>query len=276
MKKVILKSILACLILANGSCANPDSAGSSDGSSTAPPPTVVPDPPVATAASPLQLQIQTIYDKTEEIVTHKFQETGTTTCEATDSNPVVTCTITVPEARLFFSKVRFNYSWRNDKCKLMFFHPYYYKASTSAAYSPVWVDSPIDCSKSPIPGDCFGGAAPQIVPGFPKTDSIIHPSDPTTTSPQSDHKDLASGWSLQRYYSNRTTVNDIAPSKKGSNQSFPAENETYLANTYVDYQFICRDDWYDDQTYKITVFIKDEDSAGPPPQDHFSTWKELP
>lgn len=284
MKKVISKSILACLIVGNVGCADPDSAGTSSGSSTAPPPNIVPSPPVATAASPLQLQIQTIYDMTEEVVTHKFQETGTTTCEATTTSTTVTCTVAIPEARLYYSKVRFNYSWRNDKCKVMLFQPYYYVQALSGMFAPPWVDAPIDCGALPRPSDCYGGAAPELVPGFPKFTAIIQLSDPDSTAPQNHTVDLGSAYS-KGYGSNRRTVNDANLTKLnalGSDFTFSAGDKYHIpagppnSGNYANYQFYCKDDWNDDQPYTINLVIKDVDSSGTPVVNHFRTWEEVP
>ena len=62
-----------------------------------------------------------------------------------------------------------------------------------------------------------------------------------------------------------------------------APGDTYLGATaadpynYYNYQFVCRDHWYDPDKYTINVRVTDEDSeAGNPTLDNYYTWKEWP
>ena len=54
--------------------------------------------------------------------------------------------------------------------------------------------------------------------------------------------------------------------------------DNYMANSMVNYQLSCRDNWFDLQTYTIHLNFVEEDSASGAGsvQNHFFTWKDLP
>lgn len=269
MRKIFLTFFVIGLPWMVLSCASPTDSTGASGSASGSSPTVV-TPPQATEDSPLKLRIYTKYDQTEATISQTFLETGTTNCEATDAAPIVTCTIKIPEARLYYSNMTFTYSWRNDKCKLMTFQPYYYRASIGS-FLPPWSESAIDCTKVPAPATCWGGAAPHLVDTFPKNKAIIYLSDPSSSTAVQQQKILVSGYSLN-YGSNRLTATDLAIANRGGNIAF-ANGDNYLANTFQDYVFSCRDDWYDPQIYQITLQVEDENSYPPANVDHIGTWQ---
>jgi hypothetical protein len=285
MKKLIVLSITVCLLQMTFGCASPDdkSAGSSSSSSTSP---GAPNP-TASEAAPLVLQISTKYDQASAYYPLTFQETQTTSCSATSTSPTVTCTVVVPEGRLYYSSVVFSYSWRNDKCKLMNFAPYFYSANNaSAAYNPPWLgDATADCSKgdwTKNEAGCFGGAAPYLVPGFPKYDSLIYLSDPTTSTPQTHELTLPSAYSLA-YRSNRLSSNDLPAAKQGNDYAegpLGVKGDSYVGSdapntpSMQSYEWTCKDDWYDPVIYQINLVITDEDTSGSGPNT-YRTWKEL-
>ena len=108
-------------------------------------------PPVVTAIAPLALQIYTQYDTTGALEYQNFTETGTTICSSTKASPVATCTLPVPEGRLFYSSVNFQLAWNTQSCKILVFQPYFYHASNSDTFSPPWSSgATFPCSTKPL------------------------------------------------------------------------------------------------------------------------------
>ncbi len=254
----------------------------SDTSEASPvPPTSIVSPPTASAAAPFQLKLYTKYDGRTYINQLTFAETGTDTCKATTTAPVAICTVTVPEGRLYFSSLNFNYSWLPTSCPLLTFQTYYYRASVSAAYIPPGATSSIDCTAIPISPTCFGGAAPALVAGFPTFVGLIHlPDEANLTVPSVTDLPVASAYSIA-FGSNRRTVNDLAPAKVGNTYTsaqLGGLGDGYLPNTYVDYTFTCRDHWYDPATYTVHLNVRDENSAAGTavPINDFQTWSAAP
>lgn len=257
-----------------------DKANSATASSDASPTT--PTAPTASVTTPFALKIYSMYDGTQYVNPLTFSETGTDTCQATTSNPSVTCTVVVPEGRLYFSSLTFAFSWMPSQCTLLTFQPYYYQASNVAGYLPPGATSTIDCSvgASELPVGCFGGVGTELVPNFPLYRSLIYlPDETDLNAPNSKTITGSSGYS-KKTGSNRYMVNDMPPAKVGNNYTAAQMGnigDTYLANTYTNYKFACRDHWYDPESYTVNLYIQDEDSmAGNPTQDNFLTWKELP
>jgi hypothetical protein len=284
---------LVCLVgLATG-CKGKDSpyaAYSSPSNGTTPP-----GAPTVSAAAPLALRIFSIYDKQEYVNNFTFTETGTTTCSASAATPVVTCTISVPEGRMWLSSFSFSFAWLASKCTLMTFQPYYYQRSASAGYVPPGSTDAVDCSALPTSAACFNGAAVSIVQDFPKNGAILYTPDETDLNQVlSDTVKLESSWSQGKLSNNLLVANDMPVGKRGANHDGATFNtallaaapyygayvgtDYYMADTFVDYQLSCRDDWFDLQTYTINLNITEEDSASTttPAQNHFATWKDLP
>ena len=273
--RTLRQGIFAIAVLAFVlSCGGKTKSKATESGSTGAPST----PPVASAAKPFALKLFTQYDDTTYVNQLTFNETGTDECSVTAAAPVATCTVEVPEGRLYFSSLNFQYSWVWEECKLLHFAPYYYMADNTAAYFPPQADSSVDCTAAPIPTACFGGAAVDLVPGFPSNRTIIHlPDENVPLVPLTFESEVRSAYS-HKYSSNRWTVNDLDPLKIGMNAT-PADlggqGDGYIANSYVNYTFYCRDDWYDPVTYTVNLVVKDVDTNGAGPNDYF-TWKEWP
>lgn len=241
----------------------------------------LPSPVTVSQAAPLGLQITTTYDTTQDVVYQTFQETGTTICQTSTGTPVVNCTVAVPEGRLYFSSMSFSFTWLDTSCKLLTYAPYYYQGSSGAAFFPPWnlgSATPIVCNVSPLPVGCYSGAASGLgIPGFPIANALIF--FPNATAPgdvQFKSLPLPSAYSNNRS-SNRWTVNDATAGQRAAANAFPGQGgDAYVANTYRDYVFTCRDDWFDPVLYRINLFVRDIDSAaGNPVMDDFTTWKEF-
>ena len=281
-KNIFIYALVGVLLAACGK-----TTGLATDTSNAPVPTPVPGTvptvpgtaPTVTDTTPLALQIYTIYDKTKAVEYQTFTETGTTVCQSTTTTPNVTCSVPVQEGRLYLSSINFQFSWTTKACKIMLFQPYYYKASTSATFLPYWSDTAIDCSLAPFPADCWGGVATFMVPSFPKyTGFLFQPDESLPPGPQTSTQTVESG-DAKRFGTNRWSVNDLPLAKRGTSYAYGSwmGADAYIANTYVDYTFACKDDYYDDLPYKIHVNITDINSSPTNPVvNHFNTWAEAP
>lgn len=125
---------------------------------------------------------------------------------------------------------------------------------------------------------CFGGPAAQLVPDFPKYRALIHlPDESNLSVPVGVSKTVDSAYSMG-WYSNRHTVNDMSLANQALNHTsadLGGAGDGYIANTYVDYKFSCRDNWADPETFVINLIVEEEDTSAAGPND-FLSWKELP
>jgi len=248
------------------------------GGSTSASTTPVTTPPTATTTSPLKLNIYAVYNNTNWEVPFTFNGTTATECTATTAAPTPTCTVAIPEGRLYYSDLHLQYSWYSSECKLMTFQPYYYQAANAQSADLSWAGAElIDCTTATTDKNCYGGAAPDLVSGFPDYRSLIYlPDESVGSAALSEDSVLRSGHS-RTYGSNRAVANDMTGNKAASITAVGfGARDAYLANTFVDYKFSCRDDWYDAVTYEINLTITDEDTDGTPTNpalDHIKSWK---
>ena len=291
--------ISVCLGLVLSSCGASKTGSSTDTSDTpAPAPsngTIVTTPgtsPTATLSAPLNLQIYAQYDTTKGLEYQTFAEQNSVTCVATTSAPVATCTLNIQEGRLYFSSLNFQLAWNTSQCKILVFQPYFYHASDLAGFLPPWSsDTAINCSTAggnTPPKNCWGGAAPYLVIGFPKYTGYVFLSDESLPPGPQVHPDLTlpSAYSLA-YASNRLTSNDMAVGKRSTSWNYNGANlqprmtygtatDSYIAGSFADYTISCVDDYYDPLPYKINLFINDVNSAPTNPvRNDFFTWTDL-
>ncbi|HEX4923906.1 MAG TPA: hypothetical protein VFV50_07465 [Bdellovibrionales bacterium] len=282
MKRASILSIISLLILAAAvACGGKSNTSASSGGTS---PTPVPtDPPQVDADAPVALQIYTTYHNQSAATYHEFTETGTTRCEATTTDPNVTCTIVVPEGRLYYSDLTFQFSWLTSECNIFFFSPYYYlhtALGVGVTINPPWTDyAATTCETlSTASPSCWGGAAPDLVDGFPRYDTLFYtPDESIAGGPQTDKVTLSSSYS-RNFGSNRGACNDI-PTGREVNTYTAAQlgtaGDRYEGNSFVHYQFYCRDHWYDPQSYTIDLIISEEDSESGA-VNHVPSWKEVP
>ena len=258
-----------------------------------------PSAPTVSASAPLALNMYTKYDGADYVNNLKFavRTTGSGTlwsgsgvatnqseCAVSAAQPNVECLTVVPEGRLYYSETHFQYSWYDSSCKLMYFQPYYYRASTATLFPP-WADfASTNCSSAPLGAACFNGPAKEIVPNFPKNRSLVYiPDESVASGPQTAAVKVSSSFSqAPGVLSNRTVANDYllssdaatrAAAISSSSISFSTTGDEYVTGSYVDYYFSCRDDWYDPITYSIKLFITDQDTSASGSSE-IQSWKE--
>jgi hypothetical protein len=300
--------IIFCLALTACSAAPNQSSGGVALNQSTPTPTPTPTPPPVSTAAPLALKIFTTYDTTSYNDPQTFVETGTTLCQATTATPNVTCTVTIPEGRLFFSSLSFQFSWLpSSNCKLLLFQPYFYQISTSSSFQPLTpglpipspAPAPLNCSQgSASPAGCFGGAAASMVPNFPTSTGVLYqPNEADLTVPNTVTSKLNSTNSSsynRGLNSLRMVVNDLSPADIAGagflaqiiTNPFPGtmgpsgfELEGYAGgSSWSNYVFSCRDDYFDPTPYQITVFVKKKNSVtgASTVEEDFASWDIIP
>jgi hypothetical protein len=238
-------------------CTEPEVKKLSGGSTPA-----VPGAPTVSSTSPLAINLSTKFDgqSTEQAAT--FVETATTSCTATAATPNVTCTVNIPEGRLYYSSVTLKFSWSTDACPLMRFTPYQYQASDADDYFPPASSVSINCSvAADTKADCWGGAARDLVTEFPKYRSRIYLPDEattgTTTGSATINSALLTGWGSNRWTSN--SLVDKTIDRTSAALGFIGDG--YVADSMLDYVWTCRDQWADPQTYSITLKVNDVDTG---------------
>lgn len=217
----------------------------------------------ATAASmsgDLYLKVSTAWEETPDTWVDKV------TCQIPLGSATVlsTCSGTVPEGQLHFSKIKFTVGTTNPTaCKIVIFRPYYYMLSTGAAYTPPWGDTAIDCSTDPT-ADCYDGVALDIVPSFPDFTALYYL---TTNALENQYEATSSNLKL-RNATNRWTCNNKVDQTAGV--------ANYVASSMQNYVLECRDEYYTLQK-RITLTFGDADlEAGEFPGngaiDDFDDW----
>ena len=183
------------------------------------------------------------------------------TCSVEESTPLgEECTITIPEAQLFYAKLRISAEVTNKaKCSIFSFFPYYFQMSNSADFQPAGAYSnfsALDCSANPIPDGCFSGAATKIVPSFKpgqNTGFYLLPDksssfDWTVDSPNTLRGQLNYNMGLRWFANNLANTASVGITD-------------YVSSSMVHYRFEC-EDVYDDEQYSIFLKIAPDPGDG--------------
>jgi hypothetical protein len=192
-------------------------------------------------------------------------------CEIPKLAPVGTsipCHISVPEAKLYFSNLKFVVGTTMPAvCPRLIFSAYYYRRSNEPDFNPAGQTEAINCSNTATKDDrrCYGGAAPAMFSDFPGSSGRYFNTNLKTQSTF----DLPSENSTRWYGGssvNYLTTNIITdPTLVVTGNDADAR-----AGQWQDYSVSCRDIW-NEPIFEIEIFIQDEnyDTTG---SDHFTDW----
>jgi len=183
-----------------------------------------------------------------------------------------TCKLLIPEAELYYGKLKLDVAVTNqDKCRVFKFQPYYYMMNNSSAtFVPSTANpsfSSVDCSgASSLPGaSCFSGAALSIVPNFPIFRWIYNITK-VTPSMSWTSSSAVSVWANSNYDpGNKWAADEL------SDTSTP-QTDFVGAGNYQPYTFSCVDE-KDDPQYQMTLHIIVDPGVGldePRWNPHFS------
>ena len=226
----------------------------------------------AVANSYLYVQIaKRFYDKSD---TGEYSVHDTCSIDST-LTPTANCTVTIPEAELFFSDLKFVVGGNVATCPILHFVPYMYQRSNSAAYVAPGETATTDCTATPVPAVCYGGAAPAIFQKlseeFPKFTSFYHLTANSSSYSYPLPAEVATQW-----YSagvNYAATNDLATGARAVTIAGPASNER-VGGTYRDYTISCEDYW-GATLFQINLTIEDEDideTSTDPANDEYPDW----
>lgn len=172
----------------------------------------------------------------------------------------MSCTVEIPEGTLHFSRLKLQMVVPSGtSCQFVVFKPYGYQASNTVDFTPEWSkDDEVDCDGSvlPMPLECYSGPAQDIVTEFPTFNSLVITP---TGSGLEEAWVIESAHTRKRYNSNRWTNNTLIA--RGANIASPNGDDAYIANSMQDWEFDCRDVWYD-FNYQIALTIQDENTQG--------------
>jgi hypothetical protein len=169
----------------------------------------------------------------------------------------IACNLAIPEGQLYFSDHFFTVGTSDPTaCPLLFFQPYFYQAFDSAAATPFWTTSEVDCSVGPgeISADCFNGPAKTIVPDFPRYTRLYMR---TVKNSKETYKAMSPNSAFAG--SNRYMVNNKAD-KTAAVASING-GDGYIANSMRDWTVTCMDDFLEEE-YTINITISDRDTEG--------------
>ncbi len=185
------------------------------------------------------------------------------------------CTLTVPEGTLYYSKINFLVGTNLHKsCPILTFRPYYYKKSSDANFTPDGHDTDFDCQtdNSTTPKECYGGAAPAMLDKFPQyTGRYFLPYKNMATS-----FPLGTENSLQTYYG--ANVNFLVTNDRTNRALGKAAGPgAHIANSFRDYTVTCENYW-GDVLFDILLTIKDENTESEVDGvtlDSFTDWDNI-
>ena len=258
------------------------------GSQTPDGPTVVTEVEGVTAGSPLFVKVGLAWE-TDSSSKYAFSapcffSPGSVVGDEKD------CTFTIPEAKLFYSRVNFRMGSLDPvNCGRIVFEPYYFQRSNrmiANAFDPSL--SEIDCSANPTnPKDagCWGGAAPILLGAdwplskakyfFPTTgnqnDYIIDSSNTVR------HLGTGVNWMITNDLTDRVTGYQATANADPTKPTIVGANER-LPNQFNDYFVSCVDIWGESQ-FKMRLIISDENtvnSVNGSVLDTYTDWDNSP
>ncbi len=270
--------LVTAAIIAAACSGKPEITASASTSPVASPsasPTATPTPTPTSTPPAFEVVITSKYESGDQTATTEADckiAAGTATYGAavacTNTLGAPTTSVAIPEGRLFFSALTWTINVGSVSgvpvCDRVIFRPYYYVPKTQGtAFSAPWIaaGTTVDCTKSPTPANCFGGAAPVIISGFPNYTSSY--SKVTTDQ-------ATASWSLQSansrsYGSNRASVNNLSAAERiGVGFDFTLHASDGFAggaSNFKDYVFECVDQW-NQPVYSMTLIITDQDITG--------------
>jgi hypothetical protein len=191
--------------------------------------------------------------------------------------------LSIDEGTLYFSKLKFEIEkiGDNSDCEVITFRPYSYKKSVSPKFKPTELASEINCSgfepvpeplpdppppakPIPVPKECYGGPAKDIVDTFPLFTSVFTTNNKLQTEGEftieEDNDD-------DKKVGNRYYVNNLDVLNRGTDQA-----GLYVAGTMRDYFASCQDE-FGNMLVGVQININDFDGSAPNPDvDEYCTW----
>ncbi len=180
-----------------------------------------------------------------------------------------TCKVRIPEGQLYYSKLSITLGTNvATLCPVVRFAPYYYQRADDDTYVPPGEKDPIKCgSELSTTAKCWGGAATQMVQGFPKYKGTFQVSAFTPSYTYNSPSDTETLWYGGR--SNRGVVNNLPSASRGADQA------GYIGGSMVDYKIVCEDMWAH-PIYTVTLTIQDDDTLNTEndtPKDEIPDWQ---
>lgn len=188
-------------------------------------------------------------------VLKKFETSGSSLSPKSEKQLII-----IPEEQLFYSVLKFEVEKPvlDEGCAVIKFRPYYYtKNNKDTEFRPdPNSDSTVDCSDGKNAA-CFGGAAKDLIAGFPLFDAKFSTSGMIEVS-----------FSQPTHYAgdgNRFAANDLFENGTPGDPSV-----RYVTGSVKDYSAYC-EDIFGNVLARINLTISDDNGTNPN-TDHFCSW----
>lgn len=228
----------------------------------------------STANSPLEIRVRANYSKSsaKRTLVQCSVPAGT---NPGDPEADGTCLLQVPELDMHYSDFEFRVSTNSaNTCAQVVFIPFQYLRSLSTTFSSP--DGDVDCSLAIKDPYCYGGAAKFLKPefGYPGNTGLYfltsNQLSGTYTLPSTDENRAKDGHRSMR--TNINVANNFTDDRTTPINGVGAVD--YVANTFIDYTFLCEDRW-GETLYSWTLIMGDDDlidTSTNMPFDSFYDW----
>lgn len=265
-------------------CAGNGESNSFELPSTTPP--VTTNPPDPLAGSPLYLNFSLRWEAgsaTEEASPYTSFDKNCAIAPLAPNGTIRNCTINVPEAQLFYSDIKFGIGTKvPGNCPIIRFFPYYYRRSVDQNFTDPKSGNTFDCRRAADGGpatdqkECYGGAAPTMITGFPTYAGLYYLTGVTNEfGPKIEASNalLYYGPSLVNYL----VTNDLAvPARSTQVASGPnarAGDESGVVD-WTDYKVTCENAWGERiYTLNLTLGDENEDNNATGAADEYPDWQ---
>lgn len=190
-------------------------------------------------------------------------------CSVSTSDPIgttKTCTIRFPELLLYNSELEFYVATNNkNTCKKVSFVPYYYlKSNSSTMLIDNSAGTTADCSGQASPPECWGGAAPNIIEGFPASRGLYFLTvNQLSSKYELESSDIRQDGDTDRSFrTNANVANNISLAMRNGPSIDIQNTIRYIGgggSNFQDYEFTCWDEWAN-INYRFTLKIADDDT----------------
>ena len=166
--------------------------------------------------------------------------------------------IKIPEEQLYYSVLKFEVEKPalDEGCAVIKFRPYYYQKTDDPKFQPdLSSETTVDCSLGSDPV-CFGGAAKDLIDGFPLFTYKFSTSDKIEVYFSQPTHNAGEG--------NRYAANYMEDGLPGD------RSVSYVHGSIKDYSAYC-EDIFGNELARINLQIKD-DNGTTPDTDHYCSW----
>jgi hypothetical protein len=217
----------------------------------------------------LYISVSTLWESVTDTADAQVHKTCSISSLA-PTGTTITCDAIVPEGQLHYSKVLYAVGTKmSSVCPIVSFYPYYYLRSSASNFNPPGEDATttVDCSdkdKRKVGKQCWGGAAPQIIDGFPTNTGWYHISAGGLSKTYTLEAENTLRWDSNKDGpKNFLTSNNMPAAARNNNIAgkYSVDPSDATFTKMHDYYVVCEDLWAH-PIYSIKLNLWDEDTKG--------------